>query len=87
MVAAVGNTAEGTINDHEAKVEVLVEVHSEVIARRSATFVRNRIAGQLGILLMSERRHITSFARVQETSEIVRSLQPTSKASWFNMKA
>jgi hypothetical protein len=45
MVAVVGNTAEGTINDHEAKVEVLVEVHFEVIARRNATIVRNRIAG------------------------------------------
>ena len=81
MVAVVGNTAKGTINvDHKAIVEVLVEVHFEVIAKRSATFVRSQIAGQLGILLMSERRHIISFARVQETSEIVRSLQPTSKA-------
>jgi hypothetical protein len=44
MVVVVGNTAEGIINDYEAKVEVLVEVHFEVIARRSATFVRNRIA-------------------------------------------
>ena len=67
MVAVVGNTAKGTINvDHKPIVEVLVEVHFEVIAKRSATFVRSQIAGQLGILLMSERRHITSFARVQE---------------------
>ena len=44
MVAVVGNTAEGIINDYEAKVEVLVEVYFEVIARRSATFTRNRIA-------------------------------------------
>ena len=88
MVAVVGNTAKGTINvDHEAIMEVLVEVHFEVIARRSATFARSQIAGQLDILLMSERRHITIFARVQETSEIVRLLRPTSKASWFNTKA
>jgi len=45
MVAVVGNTAEGIINDHEIKVEVLIEVHFKVIARRSATFIRNRITG------------------------------------------
>jgi hypothetical protein len=45
MVAVVGNTVEGIINDYEAKVEVLVEVYFEVIARRSATFIRNQIAG------------------------------------------
>jgi len=44
MVAVVGNMVEGTINDYKAKVEALVEVYSEVIARRSATFVRNQIA-------------------------------------------
>jgi len=44
MVAGVGNTVEGIINDYKAKVEVLVEVYFKVIARRSATFVRNRIA-------------------------------------------
>ena len=43
MVAVVGNIVEGIINDHEAKVEVLVEVYFEVIARRSTTFIRNRI--------------------------------------------
>jgi hypothetical protein len=43
MVAVVGNTAEGIINDYKAKVEVLVEVYFKVIARRSAIFVRNRI--------------------------------------------
>jgi len=45
IVAVVGNTAEGIINDYKVKVEVLVEVHSKVIARRSAMFVRNRITG------------------------------------------
>ena len=44
MVAVVGNTAEGIINDYEVKVEVLIEVYFEVIARRSAIFIRNRIA-------------------------------------------
>jgi hypothetical protein len=43
MVVVVGNTAEGIINDYKVKVEVLVEVYFKVIARRSATFVRNRI--------------------------------------------
>ena len=74
IMAVVGDTAEGTINDYKAKVEVFVEVHFKVIARRSVIFVRNQIAGQLGILLISERRHITSFARVQKTSKIVKSL-------------
>ena len=41
MVAGVGNTVEGIINDYKAKVEVLIEVHFKVIARRSATFIRN----------------------------------------------
>jgi len=41
IVAVVGNTAEGIINNYKAKVEVLIEVHSKVITRRSATFVRN----------------------------------------------
>ena len=44
MVAVVGNTVKGTINNHKAKVEVLIEVHFKVITRRSATFVKNRIA-------------------------------------------
>jgi len=42
MVAVVGNTEEGTINvDYKATVEVLMEVHFEVIARRSAMFIRS----------------------------------------------
>jgi hypothetical protein len=44
MVAVVGNTVEGIINDYKVKVEVLVEVYFKVIARRSAMFVRNQIA-------------------------------------------
>jgi len=43
-VAVVGNTAEGIINNYKAKVEVLIEVYSKVIIRRSATFIRNQIA-------------------------------------------
>ena len=39
----MGNIVEGIINNYEAKVEVLVEVYFKVIARRSATFIRNRI--------------------------------------------
>ena len=42
MVAIVGNTAKGIINvDYKAIVEVLIEVYFEVIARRSATFIRS----------------------------------------------
>jgi len=44
MVAVVGNTEEGTINvNYKATVEVPVEVYFEVIARRSAMFVRSQI--------------------------------------------
>jgi len=42
MVAVVGNTEEGIINvDYKATVEVLIEVHFEVITRRSTTFIRS----------------------------------------------
>jgi len=36
--------AEGTINNHKVKVEVLIEVYSKVITRRSAMFIKNQIA-------------------------------------------
>ena len=42
MVAVVGNTAKGTIN---VDYKVIVEVYFEVIVKRSATFIRNQIAG------------------------------------------
>ena len=42
MAAVVGNTAKSTINvNYEAIMEVLIEVHFKVIARRSVTFVRS----------------------------------------------
>jgi hypothetical protein len=42
IVAVVGNTIEGIINvNYKVIVEVLVEVHFEVITRRSATFARS----------------------------------------------
>ena len=44
IIAAVGNMAKGTINNYEAKVEILIEVHFEVITRKSTTFIRNQIA-------------------------------------------
>ena len=43
-MAVVGNTVEGIINNYKVKIEVLVEVYFKVIARRSATFIRSRIA-------------------------------------------
>ena len=43
MVVVVGTIVEGIINNYKAKVEVLIEVHFEVIAKRSAMFIRNRI--------------------------------------------
>ena len=44
-MAVVGNTAEGIINNYKAKVEVFVEVHSEVITKKSAIFIRSQITG------------------------------------------
>jgi len=41
IVAGVGNMVEGIINNYKIKVEVLIEVYFEVIARKSATFIRN----------------------------------------------
>ena len=44
-MAVVGNIVEGIINvDYEVIIEVLMEVYFEVIARRSATFIRSQIA-------------------------------------------
>ena len=70
IIAGVQDTAEGTTSvDHKAIVEVL-----KIIGRRSAIFIKSQIASQLGTLLIGERRHIISFARVQETLEIIRLL-------------
>jgi len=44
MVAGVNNIVEGIINDYKVKVEALIEVYFEVIARKSAMFIRNQIA-------------------------------------------
>ena len=45
MAAVVGNIVKGIINvDYKAIIEVLIEVYFEVIARRSATFIRSQIA-------------------------------------------
>ena len=52
-----------------------MEVHFKIIAKRNAMFVKNQIASQLGTPLMSKRRHITSFAKVQKVLEIARLLQ------------
>ena len=64
-MAIIRNTEEGTINiNYKAIIEVLIEVYFKVITKRSTTFIISQIASQLGILLISERRHITSFTGV-----------------------
>ena len=41
-MAAVGNTAEGTINtNYKAIIKVLIEVYFKVIAKRNAIFIRS----------------------------------------------
>jgi hypothetical protein len=74
-VAVVGNTAKSIINiNYKAIIKVLVEVYFKVIAKRSAIFVISQIASQLGIFLISKRRHIINFTKVQETLKIVKLL-------------
>ena len=61
----VSNTAEGIINiNYKAIIEVLIEVHFEIIARRSAIFIKSQIASQLDTPLMSKKRYIINSARV-----------------------
>ena len=81
IVVVVGIIIKGIINiNYEAIMEVFIEVHFKVIAKKSAIFVKNQIAGQLSTFLISERKHITSFTKMQKMSEIIKLLQPTSKA-------
>ena len=81
IVAIVGNTAKGIINiSYKVIVKVFIEVYFEVITRRSAIFVKSQIISQLDTPLISKRRYITSFIKVQETLKIVKLLQPTFKA-------
>jgi hypothetical protein len=75
MVAIVGNTVKGTINiSYKVIIGVLIEVHFKIITRRSTIFVKSQIASQLDTPLMSERRYITSFIKIQEILEIVKLL-------------
>ena len=42
IVAAVGNTAEGTINaNYKIIIEVLIEVYFKVITKRNAIFIKS----------------------------------------------
>ena len=51
IVAAVGNTAENTINaNYKAIMEVLMEIYFKVIAKRNTIFIRSQIASQLDTL-------------------------------------
>ena len=44
-MAAVGNTAEGTINiNYKAIVEAFIEIYSKIITKRNAISVRSQIA-------------------------------------------
>ena len=45
IMAAVGNTVEGTINaNYKTIIEVFIKIHFKVIAKRNAIFIRSRIA-------------------------------------------
>jgi hypothetical protein len=44
IVAAVSNMVEGIINtNYKAIIEVLVEIHFKIIARRNAIFIKSQI--------------------------------------------
>ena len=44
-MAVVGNTVKGIINiNYKVIIEALIEVYSEVIAKRNAIFVKSQIA-------------------------------------------
>ena len=75
------NIVKGIINiNHKPIIEVFMEVYFKIIIKRSTIFIGSQIANQLGIFLISERRYIISFTKVQEMLKIVRSLWPTFKA-------
>ena len=64
-MAIIENTAKGIINiNYKVIIKVLIEVYFKVITKRSVTFIRSQITGQLGIFLISKRRHIISFTKV-----------------------
>jgi hypothetical protein len=83
-----GGITGGTINDnHEVIIEALMEVHFKATARRNAMYVASLVAGRQGTLLISEKKHITSFVRAHGTLAVMRLLQLTFKPSWLNTKA
>ena len=57
-----------------------MEVYFKVITRRSVIFIKNQIISQLDTPLISKRRYIINFIRVQKMLKIIKLLQPTSKA-------
>jgi hypothetical protein len=45
IVAVVGNTVKGIINtNYKATIEVLIEAHFKIIAKRNVIFIRSQIA-------------------------------------------
>ena len=65
IVAVVGNTTKGIINiNYKVIIEVFIEVYFKIITKKSITFIRNQIASQLGILLISKRKYIISFTKI-----------------------
>jgi hypothetical protein len=65
----------GIINaNYKTIIEVLVEIHFEIIARKNAMFVRSQITSQLGTLWINKRRHIISFIRAYRILGIRKSL-------------
>ena len=74
MAAAAEGIASSIINvDHRATTTEDIG-SAEVPVKRSATFMRSQIAGQLGTPLISEKKHTTDFARAHETLEVIKSL-------------
>ena len=64
-MAVVGNIVKGIINiNYKVIIKVLIKIYFKIIIKRSTIFIKSQIASQLGILLINEKKYITSFARV-----------------------
>ena len=64
-MALVRNIVKDIINiNSKIIIKILIQVYFKIIAKKSTIFVISQIASQLGILLISKKRHIISFAKV-----------------------
>ena len=79
-MAIIGNIEKGIINiNYKVIIKVLIEVYFKVIIKRSIMFIRSQITNQLNTPLISKRRYIISFIKIQKMLKTIRSPRPTFK--------